>query len=85
MSTPKLLKTHRYCFNPQDNGGESLVLETDFYDNGDDPPDNVFTNQRLTLSSYSNEMQLRLFGFEITPDMLRKLATELETVKKSLR
>lgn len=44
MKDPKL--THAFTFNPQDNGGEQLILTTKWYDNGDNE---VFTIQELSL------------------------------------
>lgn len=74
----KELKYHRFVLNPRANGGESLTLHTTFIDNGDPGPGGIFTNQRLTLQSYNNAASLELYGAQITPDVLRKLANELE-------
>ena len=70
-------------FNPKDNGGESLCLVTEFFDNGDKEADgkSIFTNQRLILNSYYNSSEFRLGGAAITPENLRQLANELESAK----
>jgi hypothetical protein len=70
---------HVFVFNPQDNGGESLSLITDFIDNGDGPEAGIFTNQELGLQSYCNSASLQLMGASFTPENLRKLANELES------
>ena len=79
MNTPKKnrqLTRHCFVFNPRDNGGEQLTLNTVFVDNGDDEP---IMNQRLTLQSYCNGAHFELSGVTITPESLRKLANELES------
>jgi hypothetical protein len=77
----KELGRHVFVFNPRDNGGESLVLVTTIYDNGDAAaglPGGIYTNQELTLNSYCNAASFNLLGAPITPDDLRKLANELD-------
>ncbi len=66
---------HVFVFNPLDNGGESLTLITEFTDNGDRT---IFYNQTLSLQSYSNSASFELYGIAMTPQILRKLANELE-------
>lgn len=78
--TEKLLKTHNFVFNPQNNGGESLVLKTEFFDNGDGIPTGIYTNQTLKLTSYGNSASISLGSATISPKLLRKLADELEEV-----
>lgn len=79
----KPLRTHTFNFSPSDNSGESLVLTTDFIENGDKshPSDGVFLNQTLTLNSYCNSASFNLYNAILTPELLRKLADELEVVK----
>lgn len=79
MKDPKL--THTFTFNPQDNGGEQLILTTKWYDNGDNE---VFTFQELSLESYYNSASFHLSGAQITPETLRKLANELEQAQNKL-
>lgn len=76
---------HYFVFNPYDNGGETLSLETKFIFNGD-PPQNrknygIFTNQKITLNSYCNSSSFELFGTALTPENLRQLADELELAR----
>lgn len=80
-SKESMVKRHVFVFNPQDNGGESLVLRTEFVHNGDPVDDGkgIFTNQELTLHSYCNAASFQLSGASITPEILRKLANELES------
>lgn len=78
MSDP--IKSHAFCFNIADNGGEALTLHTAFFANGD--PGGVFAHQALTLHSYSNSATIDLCGSVLTPELLRQLAQELETAKK---
>lgn len=78
----KLLKTHSFCFNPGENGGEGLYLTTKFYDNGDGE---IFYNQELTLQSYYNSASINLDGSPLTSDFLRKLANELDETQSTLQ
>lgn len=74
-----------YVFNAEDNGGESLTLTTDYFDNGDAAhglPDGIFTNQKLTLMSYGNSASFELYGTALTPENLRELADILENGEK---
>jgi hypothetical protein len=72
----KLIERHVFVFNPQDNGGESLSLRTDICSNGD--PGGIFLNQEISLQSYCNSATFNLAGATLTPELLRKLADELE-------
>lgn len=74
-NTDKLLKRHVFCFNDEDNGGESLILTTEMYANGD--PDGVYYNQELTLQSYGNSASFNLYSAMFNPENLRRLADEL--------
>ncbi len=67
---------HVFVFNKGVNGGESLRLETEYIPNGD--PGELFTNQKLRLSSYENEASFTLVGAQLSPKLLRQLADELE-------
>lgn len=71
----KYLGRHIFTFNPEDNGGESLSLETEIFDNGDGE---IVTNQSINLQSYCNSAAIELHGAQITPDTLRQCANELE-------
>lgn len=72
--------SHSFSFNEKDNGGEQFCLQTDIYDNGDDEKDSFFLNQELTLCSYGNSATFNLSGVQLTPELLRKLANELDEV-----
>lgn len=74
----KMIKRHNFCFNSKDNGGESLCLVTEFFDNGDGIPDGVYIIQKLCLQSYSNAAEFLLSGL-FTPENLRNLANQLES------
>ena len=73
----KLLKTHNFVVNPKDNGGESIVITTEFYDNGD-VPSGIYTNQKITLMSYGNSATINLDRAALTPENLREFANQLE-------
>jgi len=82
----KVLKTHSFTFNPDDNGGESLILTTNFIANGDKitPDKGVFLNQELSLQSYCNSASINMFGISFTPKALRDLANQLESERNKL-
>lgn len=49
------------CLNPKDNGGESITLEVDVFDNGDD--DNfIFYNTYLNFQCYGTHSTRVSFG-----------------------
>lgn len=82
----KLLKTHVFCFNPYDNSGEGLFLTTQFFANGDPITDTegIYLNQELRLQSYCNSASFNLYGAYITPELLRKLADQLEQARNKI-
>ena len=86
MKPDTILKTHCYCFNGGYNGGESLTLTTKFVANGDKitSEDGVYLNQELTLQSYCNSASIKLMGINITPEILRELANQLESERNKL-
>jgi len=79
------IKKHVFVFNPKDNGGEQLILTTEFFDNGDCAAygfsGGVYTNQQLSLQSYGNSASMNLYGIVLSPENLRQLANELESMK----
>ena len=83
----KILKTHSFLIDPNENGGESLVLTTKFIGNGDPvtDKDGVFVNQELTLNSFCNSATFTLCGTTFTPERLRQLANELETARNAIK
>lgn len=83
----KCLRSHSFVFNEEDNGGESLVLTTEFYDNGDYAHglnQGIFINQELTLNSYCNNATFNLVGVTLNPTILRQLADELEKAENEV-
>ena len=73
----KLVKTIVEDLNPNDNGGESILLTTWLYDNGDEQ-DFIYANQQIELNSYCNSASMFMSGFLLNPDKLRELANKLE-------
>lgn len=79
---------HSFVFNPHDNGGEQLRLNTQIVYNGDEITEDKFPcyfNQTLNLMSYGNSVSLNLLSTGLTPACLRKLADELENKILSFR
>lgn len=83
MSTNNPDEIHYFIINPDDNGGESLSLKTKYY--LDRKYREVTYNQELTLQSYCNSATFTLCGVVLTPEILRKLADELEFEIRKLR
>lgn len=83
----KILKRHSFCFNNDDNGGESVTLTTTYVANGDPitHDDGIYVNQELELQSYSNSVSLNLTNFMFSPEKLRQLANELESARNSIK
>ncbi len=79
MQDKILLKEHYFCFNKQDNGGESFSIHTQMIWNGD--PDGIYYNQKLVLQSNCNSASFDLYGTTLTPNLLRQLANELEKLE----
>jgi hypothetical protein len=69
-----------FCFNNEDNGGESLILTTEMFSNGD--PEGIYYNQELSLQSYCNSASFNLVGAVLTAKTLRMLADQLENAEK---
>jgi hypothetical protein len=68
------VKTHTFNLTPQNNGGEAIILKTKL--TGKDG--GVQGEQELILQSYGNSASFNLGSILFTPDVLRKLANELE-------
>lgn len=71
--------TKSFVFNKKDNGGEAVMLEIRYYDNGDTDESGIFMNQTLTLQSYGNSASFELCGSPFTPDSLREVANLIES------
>lgn len=82
MGNRNVISTHHFTFNPSDNGGESLVLQTSFISSGDG---GVYLEQKLQLNSYTNSATFNLAGATMTSSMLRQLADEIETAENDAR
>jgi len=74
----RTIRKHVYIFNPDDNGGEQLLLVTRYWDNGDRDAE-PYVTQELSLSSYCNAATFDLQGATLTPTNLRELANQLES------
>ena len=77
------LGKHIILFNPNDNGGETVCLETDFFSNGD--KEGFYCNQRIVLNSYYNSASINLFGAAVSSKDLRRIADELEKAENRIR
>ena len=72
------IEKHVFAVNECDNGGEQVLIVTEFTAEVGD--DEVVVQQKLILSSYSNSATFDLNGASVlTPEILRTLADELET------
>ena len=78
----EFLNKHVFNFDNTKNGGEAFMFETEFFDNGDGE---LFTNQTITLMSYTNSASFHLVGTQITPEKLRNLANQLERSRNSAK
>ena len=74
--TPKLGKVYK-ILNPEDNGGETVAITVEIFDNGDFDGNSIFTIGTMSLHSYGNFATMSLPN--ITPEFLRELANELES------
>ena len=79
-----LLKKIHFVVNPHDNGGEQIIITTEFHDNGD-RKDNIYMQQEITMQSYCNSASISLFGAILSPERLRKMADEIEATMKTLK
>lgn len=76
--------------NPEDNGGETVAITVEIYDNGDAAAglsNGIFTLSEVSLQSYGNSASMSLPN--ITPEFLREFADKLEAelveVKKAFK
>lgn len=69
----KIIKRHSFIINPKDNGGEQVIITTDFISNGE----GIYTSQEISLQSYCNSASIKLLGAQITPEILTNLAYQL--------
>jgi len=76
MDTEKLGEVYM-ILNPEDNGGEQVAIVVEIFDNGDYDANSTYTLGKVSLQSYGNSASMSLPN--ITPELLRKFAVELET------
>jgi hypothetical protein len=79
------VKTVSVVLNPKDNGGESVVLDVDFFHNGDDE-NAVFTNIHIANQCYgihSNKQSYYGVGIEAFEEAIRHMAEVATLVEKS--
>jgi len=77
------VKSAYVVLNPNDNGGQSIALECDFFHNGD--PDGVYTHIGLTLQcfdSHSTAINLGNIGIESLEKALSKMKKVQDSVQK---
>lgn len=73
------VKTVSVVINPEDNGGESVTLSVDVYDNGD-KTENIYTNTTLEAQCYgvsSSSITLWGVGFEALAEAVDKIRERL--------
>lgn len=45
------VESYSICVNPEDNGGEAVIVQVDVFDNGDDER-NIYNNLRIQTHCY---------------------------------
>ena len=78
------VKTFSVVINPEDNGGESVTLSVDVYDNGDGLKEGMFTNTKIENECYgvsSAAIKLWGVGFESLSEAVQKISSKLEEMK----
>jgi hypothetical protein len=75
-TTPKTMDKPKgrnvFCFNPEDNGGESFMVITEINEEG-------HMTQEVSLQSYGAEASFNIPGW-MTPEKLRELANQLDSL-----
>ena len=71
----KLGKVYK-ILNPENNGGETVAITIEIYDNGDFDCNSIFILSTVNLQSYSNSASMSLPN--LTPKFLRELANEID-------
>ncbi len=74
--TSKLGKVYK-ILNPEDNGGETVAITVEIFDNGDFDGNSIYTISRVDLQSYGNSASMSLPNLD--PEFLRELANELQS------
>lgn len=76
MDTERLSEVYM-ILNPESNGGEQVSIVVEIFDNGDYDANSTYTLGKVSIQSYGNSASMSLPN--ITPELLRKFADELET------
>lgn len=76
------IKTVSIVLNPQDNGGESVILEVDFFHNGD-PKNSIYTIVHIKSECYGIHSVRHSFG-SVNLDSFQKAFTHMQEVAKIL-
>ena len=74
--------------NPSSNGGETVSLITEYFDNGDASRGleaGYYVNQHIELQSYQNSTSIFLCSYMLNPRMLRQLADKLEICEAEVK
>lgn len=74
--TKKLGEVYK-MLNPHDNGGETVAITVEIFDNGDFDGNSIYTLSTVSLQSYGNSASMSLPN--VTPEFLRELASELQS------
>ena len=77
------IKSAYVVLNPNDNGGQSIALECDFFHNGE--PDGAYTRIGLTLQCYdshSTDIHLGNIGIESLEKALSQMKKVQDSVQK---
>lgn len=77
-----LIHEHKFDLAPNENGGETVSLLTEVFDNGNGEH---FVNQHLTLHSYSNVATFHLHGIQLTSENLLNLSMQLRKIERKYK
>jgi len=71
--------THTFALNPNANGGEAVSLSTTVDHQG------LITHQTLEVNSYGNVVTVTLGDAVMSPEVLRRIASDMEQYFNTLR
>lgn len=75
---------HVFTLNPEQNGGEHVILHTTFERNKEGDKTTISATQELIMNSYTSSAHFN-FGFLLNPSSLRHLANQLEKFEAHIR
>jgi hypothetical protein len=78
------VKRHSFVFNPNENGGEQIILMTQFFPASPTSKD-VFAVCELSLQSQGNSATFTLGGDIFSPENLRELANQLDVARNEAK